>query len=117
MRFLEQERLTYSSGELRRDQINRENLERGNEAAHHGNGIADGAVLRNMARNGLDTEEYKELFNLMYRNPDPHVFQSWPPKIRQAIDLVVSVRAGEGVHGGLGTEDQRNTVARLVEIL
>lgn len=113
MRFLE-ERLTYSTTNLTRDQLDQEKLERGNEAAHRGNGVADAAVLAIMARNGVDIEAYKCLFEQMYRCPDLDSFQHWPPKIKQIIDLGASVKAGQGIHGGLGTEEQRSAVAVLV---
>jgi hypothetical protein len=114
-RFLEQERLTYFPHMVTREQLDQEKLEQGNEAAHGGNGVADAALIVAMGKKGLETEDYKYLFYEMYgRDLDHYIaVTQGAPQIVRALDLRASIRAGQGMHGGLGTQQQRNEAMDL----
>ncbi|KAN0108887.1 hypothetical protein V8E51_008629 [Hyaloscypha variabilis] len=107
--FIEQERLTYSKDGITREQLDQEKLDQGNEAAHGGNGVADAAVILSLARRGVDVESYKETFLTRYQctGVDVESYGNYPPKVRELLDLFVSIKAGTGIHGGLGTEQRR----------
>jgi hypothetical protein len=107
LRFIEQERLTYSKDDITREQLDQEKLEQGNEAAHGGNGVAGAAAIISLERRGVEVESYKETFLAMYQCTDVESYGNYPPKVRELLDLFVSIKAGTGIHGGLGTEQRR----------
>lgn len=114
LRFLEQERLTYSKRCISRNELDHKKLEQGNEAAYGGNGIADAAVILSLERKVIDVESYRALFLDMYKCTTPEYHKNFPLRYRQALDLGISIRAGEGIHAGLGTEQQREEALEVV---
>jgi hypothetical protein len=114
-RLLEQERLSYSERVRTRQDLDIDRLEEGNEAAHGGNGTADAALITTMLNKRLDAEEYITVFCEMYCCRSIEQYLSCPPRLRKAADLYASINAGSGIHGGLGTAQQRLEVGAILD--
>jgi hypothetical protein len=114
LRFLEKERISIAkqSGQVTETQ-RQDIVDRGNATAHGGNGAADASLLKH----DLLPEEHKQVFRHLYKAEDSDHYLSMSSKLRQALDIQVSISAEIGTHGRLGTAEQCEDVDRfLVQI-
>jgi hypothetical protein len=110
-RFLEKERISIAKQNGQAIVAQRQDvIDKGNAAAHGGNGDVDASLFKH----GLLSEEHKQVFRHLYKSEDPDQYLSFSSKLRKALDIQVSVFAELGIHGGLGTSEQRQAVSQVL---
>ncbi|PMD36958.1 hypothetical protein L207DRAFT_601319 [Hyaloscypha variabilis F] len=109
-RFVEKERISFGkiSGQSI-DKPRQEIIDKGNAAAHGGNGTVDALLLKH----NLIPDENRQIFAEIY-GIDVDSYLNLPLKMKKASDIRASVFAEIGIHGGLGTETQRRAVRAVV---
>jgi hypothetical protein len=111
LRFLEKERISIAKRNQQDiEDVDQEIIDKGNAVAHGGND----AVHASLFQHGYSSEEHKLVLRQLYRCEDPEQYLSLPPKLRQALDIHVSVFAEIGIHSVLGTAEQREAVTQVL---
>lgn len=118
IRFLEQERISPNGAFDPKHSLDPAIIERGNSAAHAGNVLADQALFKAE----LISEHYANTFKYLYcwksaniSSPENIFWDS--RKLMEAVEFDVTIHAGQGIHDGLGTSDERASARSLVEEL
>jgi hypothetical protein len=79
--------------------LNHAAIERGNAAAHHGNGEADAALL-SLITGETSTGALSAVFKNLYRYEPNSYIQSTKPNIREAIDCQATIRTLKSLNRG-----------------
>ncbi|KAE9378747.1 hypothetical protein N431DRAFT_460076 [Stipitochalara longipes BDJ] len=109
-RFLQKERISIAKSDGQADNSQLQDIiDKGNAAAHGGNGTVDAALLNS----DLIPEQYKQIFGQIYIY-DVDSYLSLPARMRKVADIHATVSAEIGIYGGLGSATQRQAIIQVL---